>query len=143
MNILRRAAIVISYLIAGISAIFVVVVTISYVFLDGGEKPFSVYRSVTSPDERHILTVNVSNPSTPYGWHAIEVVLTGSADRNVEISKQLRLFNDGAKIEPHNIEIRWRDDDNGFICLRGAEQEPMLVTVKVREPKIENRTESC
>jgi hypothetical protein len=143
MNNWLRAAFAITKFVAGILGFVVILVTILYVFLYQGEQQFSEFRSLQSPDKHHILTVNISNPSTPYGPHGIEVVLTKSADRKVETSKQFHLSNDGANIQSHNIEIRWRDNDNGSICLKGAEQVPMQISVQVHERKIESRTESC
>lgn len=143
MNPWSRAAIVILKFVAGILGIVIILLTISYVLLYRGEQQFSEYRSVQSPDKNHILTVNISNPSTPYGSHGIEVVLTESADGGFETSKQFRLSNDGAKIQSHNIEIRWRDNDNGSICLKGAEQASMQITVQVYDRKIESGSESC
>lgn len=143
MNTWLRATTFISKSVAAILGFVIVLMTVLYVFLYQGEQQFYEFGSVRSPDGRHMLTVSISNPSTPYGPHGIEVVLTKSTNPRVETSKHFRLSNDGANIQSHNVEIRWQDNENGSICLKGTEQLSMQITVQVHEWKIESRTESC
>lgn len=132
-----------SKIMAGILGSGVAILLISYILLNRGEQNFTEYESKRSPDGRHLLTVNISNPSTPYGSHGVEIVLKNINDQTIDTSEQFRLSNDGAKIQSRNIEIRWRDSDYGTVCLRGAEQDTRHISVHVHERKFESKAESC
>lgn len=133
----------ISKIIAATFGLGTIILFTSYTLLNRGEQSFIEFQSLRSPDNRHILTVNISNPSTPYGPHGVEVILKKVGDQTSDTSRQFRLLNDGAKIQSQNIEIRWPDSEYGIICLRGAEQDTVQIIVQVRERKLESKTEVC
>ena len=137
------AVIAILKIIIGIFGSVVIFVAIIYFLLYRGEQQFSEFGSAQSPDGHHILTVNISQPTAPFAPHGIEIVLTDTAGQKGITAKQFHLSNDGANIQSHNIEIRWLNNDIGTICLKGAEQSPVRITVQTRKRKIESSVESC
>lgn len=142
MSFWKRAAVGIAKVIG---AFFVIIAMILVLFYSSyrGESEFVEYVALPSPDNLHLLTVNVALPSSPYGSHTIEIVVSQDSNETTQFAEQFRLSNDGAKLEAANIEPKWLNPKTASICLRGQEQANKLVVVRTSDRKIGIEGSDC
>jgi hypothetical protein len=137
-----RAVVGIAKVIGAFLAIIAMILIFSS-FSYRGESELVEFVALSSPDNSHLLTVNVGVPSTPYGSHTVEIVVSQKLNKASQFDEKFRLSNDGANLNATNIEPKWLDPKNASICLRGQEQAEKLVKVQTSDRKITIEENDC
>ena len=139
---LKRAIVKIAGLTGGLLVFVLGLYTLSYFQFHKSDIEVIRFSDLQSPDELHTLTIDVGEPSTPYGPHRVGLEIA-DASNSLIIREQFRLANDGANIDSGNIVARWSNSDNVVICLRGDEQSDVLVSIQLSNRKVESAVRKC
>ena len=92
------------------------------------EEEFQIIRS---PDSKHELHVHHTG-AFGYGSHSI--ILRVKKGRKTLAKHNTHLSNDGKNLLESNIQAHWQNETLAYICLKGEEQDPAGISLKL-EPQ--------
>lgn len=126
----------------GVFGLIAAILAVLLLWLSQREVQVSRFSEVPSHDQLHSLTIDVADPSMPYGPHTVDITVTNQSNEAI-FGERYRLSNDGAIIGVSNIESRWLDDDRAEVCLRGAEQAEVRVSIQVTARTMVEKEGAC
>jgi len=95
-----------------------------------------------SSDGVYSLTIDVQDPSLPYGPHSVILTIRSLPGEEI-LEKSYRLANDGARIDDDNIRLDWDEPGELLVCLKGAEQSDMEISIHLPSGKTNEETKEC
>ncbi len=119
-----------------------VLYAVMFLLLHNDNVRITRYAEVSSNDNAYQLLIDVTDPSTPYGSHKIDLSVTDASKTEI-VSKRLRLANDGKNIGSENIEAYWTGNNHVATCLRGEEQGNILVSIDISMRKVSISEKEC
>ena len=89
------------------------------------------FQIIPSPDGKHELHVHHTG-AFGYGSHGI--ILRVKKGRKTLAKHNTHLSNDGKNLLESNIQAHWQNETLAYICLKGEEQDPAGISLKL-EPQ--------
>lgn len=142
MSLLERAVRRLARFAGTLIIAALVLYALMFLLLHNDEVRIMRYAELSSNDNSYQLLIDVTDPSTPYGSHKIDLSVADASQTKI-VSKRLRLANDGKNIGSENIEAYWTGNSHVATCLRGEEQGDILVSIDISRRQVSISEKEC
>jgi archaellum component FlaF (FlaF/FlaG flagellin family) len=147
MGLLKRIAIITLKIFGGFVLVIALVITSGVVYSLWESRntriEYEQFSVLESKDGNHSLIVEIRYPRLPYGSHSVAVKVINASGSEVIATKDIKLANDGMRVDSENISTQWINKDTAAVCMRGEEQKDNYLIIDIQSLTISEKEENC